>query len=133
MAWNLHADDPVRAATQRKVGSRASWLAQHMGEVPVLMVACLQTGQPLGGGNQAGLWGLLLPAVWSYVLAARDRGLGTAWTTSHLAREAEVADILGLPEGVHQGALIPTTYNTGQTVTPAPRQPVSEVLHLQGW
>ena len=132
-AGKIHADDPVRAANQRKVGASASWLAQHVGEVPVLVVPCLQTGQPLATGNQAGLWGSLLPAVWSYALAARYRGLGTAWTTSHLAREAEVADILGLPGGVHQGALIPTAYYTGQTFTPAARQPVSEVLHLQGW
>ena len=132
-AGNLHADDPARAATQQKVGSSASWLGQHMGEVPVLLVPCIQTGAALGPGNQAGLWGSLLPAVWSFALAARDRGLGTAWTTVHLAREAEVADILGLPEGVHQGALLPTAYYTGETFRPAARQPVSEVLHLDRW
>jgi nitroreductase len=132
-AGNLHADDPARAATQQKVGTSASWLGQHMGEAPVLVVPCLQTGRPLPEGNQAGLWGSLLPAAWSYALAARDRGLGTAWTTVHLMREAEVAEILGLPEGVHQGALLPTAYFTGETFSPAARQPLSEVLHLDRW
>lgn len=132
-AGKLFADDADRAATQQRVGSSASWLGEHMGEVPVLLIPCIQTGGPLGAGNQAGLWGSLLPAAWSYALAARDRGLGTAWTTVHLGREAEVAQILDLPDGVHQGALLPTAYFTGETFKPAARQPVAEVLHLDRW
>lgn len=132
-AGALFADDPERAATQQKVGSSASWLGAHLGEIPVLLVPCIRTGKPLPEGNQAGLWGSLLPAVWSYALAARDRGLGTAWTTVHLAREAEVAQILGLPGGVHQGALVPTAYFTGETFRPGARQPLAEVLHLDRW
>src|SRR2546422_1028226 len=95
----LSTDDLL--TTTRTVG-------EHLGEVPVLVLACLRTGGRLPAGNQAGMWGSLLPAVWNYCLAARARGLGTAWTTLHLQREAEVADLLGLPDGVHQGALIPT-------------------------
>ncbi|GAB2909020.1 nitroreductase family protein [Rhodococcus aerolatus] len=132
-AGNLHADDPERAAVQQRVGDSASWLGEHLGEAPVLLVPCLQTGRPLPAGNQAGLWGSLLPAAWSYALAARDRGLGTAWTTVHLQREADVAEILGLPDGVHQGALLPTAYYTGETFKPARRQPLDEVLHLDRW
>lgn len=132
-AGNLHADDPERSATQQRVGDSASWLGEHLGEMPVLLVPCLQTDRPLPAGNQAGLWGSLLPAVWSYALAARDRGLGTAWTSVHLQREADVAEILGLPDGVHQGALLPTAYYTGETFKPARRQPLDEVLHLDRW
>ena len=132
-AGRLFADRPERAQVQHRVGSSARWLGDHMGEVPVLVLPCISTGGPLRAANQAGLWGSLLPAAWSYCLAARSRGLGTAWTSLHLPREAEVAGILGIPDGVHQGALIPTAYYTGETFRPAPREPLDDVLHVDGW
>ena len=67
------------------------------------------------------------------MLAARARGLGTAWTTLHLLFEAEVAGLLGLPPGVHQGALIPTACHIGDTFRPAPRQPLGDVVHIDRW
>ena len=67
------------------------------------------------------------------MLAARARGLGTAWTTLHLAYEDEVAAILGLPDGIRQAALIPTAYYTGTDFRPAARQPLDEVLHWDRW
>ncbi|MFD0536996.1 nitroreductase family protein [Actinomadura luteofluorescens] len=101
---------------QRRVGESAAHLADRMGDVPVLVIPCLRVpGGRLPEGNQAGLWGSLLPAAWNYALAARARGLGTAWTSLHLAYEREVAELLGLPEDVRQGALIPTAYYTGET------------------
>ncbi|MGK5115730.1 MULTISPECIES: nitroreductase family protein [unclassified Geodermatophilus] len=132
-AGRLFADRPERSEVQQRVGDSAVWLGEHMGEVPVLVVPCIATGRPLPEGNQAGLWGSLLPAVWSYMLAARARGLGTAWTTLHLGREAEVADILGIPDGVHQAALVPTAFYTGETFRPAARDPLDTVLHLDRW
>jgi nitroreductase len=131
-AETLFGEDPERAAVQRRVGDSAAYLAEHLAEVPVLVIPCLRAAT-LPEGNQAGLWGSLLPAVWSYMLAARARGLGTAWTTLHLAREREVAELLGLPEDVRQGALVPTAYYTGETFRPAPRRPLEEVLHLDRW
>jgi nitroreductase len=132
-AGALFADDPARAPVQQRVGTSVQWLGEHMGDVPVLLIPCIRAGRTLPDGNQAGLWGSLLPAVWSYALAARARGLGTAWTTLHLAREAEVADLLGIPAGFHQGALVPTAYYTGDSFKPAPRQPLDDVLHLDRW
>jgi nitroreductase len=131
-AAKLFGDDPSRAPVQRRVGDSVAHLAENMGQVPVLLIPCLRVAR-LPEGNQAGLWGSLLPAVWNYMLAARARGLGTAWTTLHLAYEREVADLLGLPEDVHQGALVPTAYYTGETFRPAPRQPLDEILHLDRW
>jgi nitroreductase len=131
-AGRLHADDPDRSAVQRRVGDSAAYLGQVMGRVPVLVIPCLEA-RSLPAGNQAGLWGSLLPAVWSYMLAARARRLGTAWTTLHLRYEREVAELLGLPEHVRQGALIPTAYYTGETFRPAARQPLEQVLHVDGW
>lgn len=132
-AARLFADDPDRAPVQQRIGSSVAWLGEHMGEVPVLVIPCLRGPRELPAGNQAGLWGSLLPAAWSFCLAARARGLGTAWTTLHLAREAEVAEILGLPEKVHQAALIPTAFYTGDSFRPAPREPLDTVLHLDRW
>jgi nitroreductase len=132
-AANLFADDPERAHVQRRVGDSVAWLANHMGDVPVLVIPCIKAGKQLPSGSQAGLWGSLLPAAWNYMLAGRARGLGTAWTTLHLQREADVAGLLALPPGIHQGALIPTAYYTGTTFQPAPRAPLDAVLHINGW
>jgi nitroreductase len=132
-AARLFADDPRRAAVQQRVGASVAWLAERMGQVPVLVIPCLHTGRPLPSGNQAGLWGSLLPAAWSYMLAARARRLGSAWTTLHLQYEHEIGQLLELPQGAHQGVLIPTAYYTGDTFRPAPREPVEKALHLDRW
>jgi nitroreductase len=134
-AGKLYADDPLRGPVQRRVGDSVAYLGEHLGEAPVLVIPCLQVrgSGELSGGNQAGLWGSLLPAAWSFMLAARARGLGTAWTTLHLDYEREVADLLGLPDDVHQGVLIPTAYSTGDSFRPAARQPLEDVLHLDRW
>jgi nitroreductase len=133
-AGKLYQDDPVRAGVQQRVSASSAYLGEHMGEVPVLVIPCIQVPRSgLPDGNQAGLWGSLLPATWSYMLAARARGLGTAWTTLHLVYESEVAELLGLPDDIRQGALIPTAYYTGDTFRPAARQPLDDVLHLDRW
>ena len=132
-AGRLFADRPERAPVQHRVGDSVVWLGEHMKDVPVLVLPCIRTPEPLRAVNQAGLWGSVLPAAWSYCLAARARGLGTAWTSLHLTREAEVAEILGLPADVHQGALIPTAYYSGTTFRPAAREPLDTVLHVDGW
>ena len=127
----LASRPPADAAGQR-VRDSAAYLGEHMGEVPVLVLACIEVAAPwMLQGNQAGLWGSLLPAAWSYMLACRARGLGTAWTTLHLRYEKEIAELLGLPDTVRQGVLIPTAYYTGETFRPAPRGPLP--LHENHW
>ena len=133
-AGAIGGDDPQRAQVQARIGDSGHHLGRHLGDVPVLVLPCLRVRPgSLEAGNQAGLWGSLLPAAWSYCLAARARGLGTAWTTLHLEYEREVAEILGLPDGVAQGALLPTAWFTGETFRPAARQPLESVLHLDRW
>ncbi|MFI7601239.1 nitroreductase family protein [Actinoplanes sp. NPDC049681] len=132
-AWRERFDahtERYPAATIRS----ARYLAHHIADVPVLMIPCLELeALELPTGNQAGLWGSLLPAVWSYMLAARARGLGTAWTTVHLAYEREVAAVLDLPDHVRQAALIPTAHAIGTAFRPARRRPLEAVLHLDRW
>jgi nitroreductase len=131
-AATLFADDQERSAVQRRVGDSVAYLGEHMGEVPVLVIPCIRAPR-LSAASQAGLWGSLLPAAWSYMLAARARGLGTAWTTLHLRYEKEISELLEIPADIRQGALIPTAYYTGDTFRPAPRQPLDDVLHVNGW
>jgi nitroreductase len=132
-ARDTNAGSSGRQATQQRVASSADHLADHMGEVPVLVLACIEAAAELPAENQAGLWGSLLPAAWSYQLAARARGLGTAWTSLHLRYEREVGELLGIPAHVRQGVLLPTAYYTGETFRPAPREPLETVLHLDRW
>ncbi|MEU2711497.1 nitroreductase family protein [Streptomyces sp. NPDC007205] len=118
----------------RSVLTAARLLADRLHRVPVLVIPCLELADGrLPTGNQAGLWASLLPAAWSYALAARSRGLATAWTTVHLDREQEIAELLGLPPTVRQGALLPTAYPLRATFRPGPRLPLEQVLHHDGW
>ncbi|MEU0431659.1 nitroreductase family protein [Streptomyces sp. NPDC006290] len=118
----------------RSVLTDARALADRLHRVPVLVIPCLEVADGrLPAGNQAGLWASLLPAAWSYALAARSRGLVTAWTAVHLDREREVADLLGLPPTVRQGALLPTAHPLRGTFRPGPRLPLEQVLHHDGW
>jgi nitroreductase len=131
-AASLFADDPERSAVQHRVGESVAYLGEHMGEVPMLVIPCI-SAPSLRAGSQASLWGSLLPAAWSYMLAARARGLGTAWTTLHLRYEKEISELLGISADIRQGVLIPTAYYTGDTFKPAPRQPLDNVLHINSW
>ncbi|MFF0269996.1 nitroreductase family protein [Kribbella sp. NPDC004536] len=124
--------DPDRAAVQQRVRSSSAYLGEHMGDVPALVIPCIQAAD-LPAGNQAGLWGSILPAAWSYMLAARSRGLGTAWTTLHLKYEREISELLGLPGDLRQAVLIPTAYSIGTDFKPAGRKPLDEILHFDAW
>jgi nitroreductase len=82
---------------------------------------------------QASLYGSILPATWSLMLALRARGLGSVWTTLHLAHEQAIGAQLGIPPTVTQAALIPVAYYTGADFKPAPRAPVAQVTHWDHW
>jgi nitroreductase len=122
-----------RQVVGARVAISADYLSERMGDVPVHVIACIAAGDRLPEGTQAGLWGSLLPAAWSFQLAARARGLGSAWTTLHLRYEKEVGELLGIPPHVRQGVLLPTAYYTGETFRPAPREPLDRILHLDRW
>lgn len=117
---------------QGRVRSSSAYLGEHMGDVPALVIPCIEAAN-LPEGNQAGLWGSILPAAWSYMLAARSRGLGTAWTTLHLRYEREISELLKLPDNLRQAVLIPTAYSIGTNFKPAPRKPLDDILHFDTW
>ena len=121
-------------AMRRRVTASAGYLFEHLHEVPVLVIACIEgrtEGRPLV--DQATAYGSILPAVWSFMLAARARGLGTSWTTAHLMLEGEMASLLGIPSDVTQVALIPVAHSVGTDFGPAPRRPVDDVTHWEHW
>ena len=125
-----------RLETLKKVRSSSEYLADHMHEAPVLLIPCLWGSvDNLSSVEQAGAWGSILPAVWSFMLAARARGLGTCWTTVHLYYELEAAEVLGIPfDKVSQAALIPVAYTLGGTdFKPAPRVPMDSIVHRDKW
>jgi nitroreductase len=130
---NASGHSEKRRAVQARVTNSAEYLAERMGDVPVHVIACIEAKQELPASNQAGLWGSLLPAAWSFQLAARARGLGSAWTTLHLRYEKEISELLGIPPSVRQGVLLPTAYYTGDTFKPATREPLDTVLHMDRW
>ncbi|BBF98972.1 MULTISPECIES: nitroreductase family protein [Pseudonocardia] len=130
---NRSTGDAERDATQNRVSDSATYLAEKMGEVPVLVIGALTASAELPASNQAGMWGSLLPAAWSLQLALRARGLGSAWTTLHLRYEKEISQLLGVPDHVRQGVLLPVAYYTGDTFKPAKRAPIDTVLHIDGW
>ena len=132
-AAKLFADQPDRSRVQARVGDSVRHLGEHMGEAPVLVIPCIEVPGDLPAGNQAGLWGSILPATWSFMLALRLRGLVSAWTTLHLTREQDVADVLGIPGNVRQAALLPVAHPLGESFSPAPREPLANALHLNGW
>ncbi|MFG1641635.1 nitroreductase family protein [Amycolatopsis sp. NPDC049252] len=101
--------------------------------VPVFVIPCLE-GRPSGeNATDAAFYGGIFPAVWSFQLALRSRGLGSTLTTYHLSREAEAAEILGVPDGFTQVGLLPVAYTTVQDFKPAARVPLSEVAYLDHW
>ena len=127
--------DDTRAKRAAAVQSSAAFLREHLHEAPIVLVPChLGRVDDAPVATQAALWGSLLPAVWSFFLALRSRGLGAAWTSIHLRFEKEAAEVLGIPyETYTQGGLFPIAYTKGTAFSPAPRRPLSEIMHWERW
>lgn len=131
--------DPADEAQMERVVSSAEYLAENLKRVPVHLIPCIQGRVDAIVGDaanlaQASIFGSIVPAAWSFMLAARSRGLGTAWTTLHLMFEKAAAEILDIPyEEVTQTALIPVAYYTGETFKVARRKPLDTVLHVNHW
>lgn len=132
------AFETSRAAAPTEQTARAYdsalYLADHLEHVPVHVIPCI-AGRPEGlpPAKLAGMYGSIIPAIWSFMLALRARGLGSAWTTMHLHHEAAAAELLELPADVTQVALIPVAYYTGNTFSKAARPPANSLVHWDHW
>ena len=116
---------------QERVMASAAYLAEHMAEVPVLVIPTI-IGVHDGSGRP-GLFDSVIQAVWSFCVALRARGLGTAWTSAVLSKEDELAELLGIPEGMTQIALIPVAWTKGTDFRRAPRIPAREISYFDGF
>jgi len=118
----------------RRVYDSALYLAEHLHEVPVHVIPCL-LGRVDGSDNAraAGFYGSIIPAAWSFMLALRARGLASVWTTIHLAREHDAAELLGIPHDVTQVALLPVAHLLGTSLSPAERPPIEQITYLDRW
>jgi nitroreductase len=125
----------ARDAAERRLYASAEWLAAHLARVPVLVVPCLITRPPeaFSAITCATLYGSVLPAVWSFQLALRSRGLGSVLTTLHLAFEEEARTLLRIPAEALQVALVPVAHLRDPAPRPASRPPVADVACLDTW
>jgi nitroreductase len=132
---NRQLSDAAQRTTAERVRSSAVYLAEHLHEVPVHVIPCIAArpeGLPLA--YQATVYGSIVQAAWSFMLAARSRGLGTCWTTLHLVYEQEAARLLGIPhDRIAQVGLIPIAYTLGVDFKAGPRHPLESVLHWETW
>jgi nitroreductase len=132
--YALKHSDMKEEATRLRIIQSLEHLVDHIHEVPVHVVPCVVGS--IEGMTPAAvsiLMGSVIPAAWSFMLAARSRGLGTCWTNLHMLLAEEAGKVLGLPAGVMQVALIPTAYTIGQDFRPASRRPLDEILHQDRW
>jgi nitroreductase len=126
------------AAADERIGRLSDsvrYLAEHIHEVPVHVIPCVEGRTDRAPvAVQASRWGSIIPAAWSFMLAARARGLGTVWTTFHLRHERKAAELLGIPfDEVMQAALIPVAYSVGTGFRPAARHPLDTMVHWDQW
>ncbi len=118
-----------------RVYDSAEYLIEHMHEVPALVIPCVEGRLPAGAPNgmAAAVYGSIFGSMWSFQLALRSRGLGSALTTLHLFFEADVAALLGIPEHVMQCALLPVAYTVGTDFKPVRRPPPETITHFDQW
>ncbi len=140
-SWYDYAGVATRAevgsepsAQMQRVISSARYLADHMREAPMMIFPCVHgRASDASPAANAGLYGSIIPAAWSLMLALRARGIGAAWTTLHLSYEKECNEILGIPADVSTAALLPIAYFTGETFQKADRVPASDLTYWESW
>jgi nitroreductase len=135
MGSREYPEGDARRDRQAAVRESAQFLRVHMHEAPALVIP-LQEGRIDGADafGQASYWGSLLPGAWSFMLALRSRGLGSAWTTLHLPNEKDVAELLGIPyERYTQAGLFPVAYTIGTDFKPAVRKPIEALTYWDSW
>jgi nitroreductase len=134
---DAHRDAVAAGAAQdARVFESARYLAEHLQDVPVHVIPCIRVDHlPADPPPRvwAGVMGSIMPAVWSFQLALRARGLGSALTTLHLGYADEAAALLGIPDGIMQAGLLPVAYTIGTDFKPAKRPPLDEITHWERW
>jgi len=129
-----YATETASDPQTRRVYASAMSLTDTLAQVPVHVIPCLdQRIDDAELGVAAAAWASIIPAGWSFLLALRSRGLGSVWTTMHLFKEQEVAEVLGIPPTVTQAALFPVAYTIGTDFRPAARPPAETITFWNTW
>ena len=129
-----YAPDDPRAAQRPRITESSLYLLENMHRAPLYVIPCIKgRADSLPAFAAASMYGSILPAAWSFMLAARARGLGSAWTTIHLFYEKEAAEILGIPDDYTQAVLLPVAYFKGETFKPAKRIPPKQLTYWNTW
>jgi nitroreductase len=111
----------------------AEYLAQNVHRAAALVFACGVRRPGIDPVDPTVVLGNVLPALWSFMLAARLRGLGTSWTTTALD-DKRFHELLNIPaDSVTVGAMTPVAYAGGAAFAPAPRPTAQEVIHWNTW
>lgn len=148
--YRLMQDNPARFSQtdsrllrRNKLVESSADLSSNLQRVPVLIIPCIERDMAevphwaavaeQRSVHQASLYGSIIPAAWSLMLALRSRGLGSSFTTFHLFYEKEAAELLGIPEHVLQTSLLPVAYYKGKDFRPANRRLGREVTHWNSW
>ena len=124
------AESTEAGTTMGRVMDSATFLAENLHRVPVMVIPMIIGRVGDEGSSAAGLMGSIIPAMWSFQLALRSRGLGSCYTTIHLGREREAAELLGIPDHMTQAGLLPVAYTKGTDFKPAARPPVEQITYL---
>ena len=132
-AWSARVEGIGARASSQPYRSGGE-LAQAMGDVPVLILACLDREDPSGETPRLIRGASIYPALQNLMLAARALGLGTVLTTLHTEYESEVKELLSIPDAVDTAALIPLGYPAkGARFGGSRRRPVEEVVFHERW
>ena len=116
---------------KERVVESAAHLAENLERVPVIVLATIWGVHD--GSGKPGLFDSVIQSAWSFCLALRARGLGSAWTTLHLGKAKEIGELLGIPDGVTQVVLLPVAWTIGTDFNSASRRPVSEIVWFDRW
>jgi len=129
------AAEQATTGQTKRVFDSAMYLMDNLEKAPAHVIPCVKGRPPEGSPPLAwgSLFGSIFPAVWSFQLALRARGLGSTLTTLHLIHEREAADLLGIPDDVMQVALLPVAYTLGTDFKRASRPPVANITHWNEW
>ncbi|WP_290054397.1 nitroreductase family protein [Amycolatopsis solani] len=137
-AYNREAAEAAWAKYGHLVEARALKSAQHLvrnlDRVPVLAIPCMIGRPPSDAFTQSAYFGSAYPAIWSFQLALRDRGLGSSICGYHLQdHESDVAALLGIPGDVMQISLLAVGYTTQRDFRPAARPAVRDITYFDAW
>jgi len=124
-------DRRLAGGSQERIAESAAYLSANMEKAPALVLATIWGVHD--GSGRPGLFDSVIQAAWSFCLALRARGLGSAWTTMHLGKAKAFADLLGIPDGVTQIVLLPVAWTIGTDFKPAPRRKASEIVWFDRW